>query len=137
MGLVGGYQTKEVSNMLVTHQKGWWNAFWYNYLKRIYNQKMLHHKLIAEYNLLRHNEAVENYNQKKGNRTPPYGKMVDASMGFYISDEHADDYAANYNENWGLYIRYKQKLEVLTAGAKPLEEQLPEEESTTETIKTE
>ena len=96
-------------------KKGWFSNWWHNYWKELYAKKMIYHKKIAEYNLYRHNEAVDHYVQKKTNRNPStYTKTtVDETLGFYIADEGADAYAIQYNINWELYIKYKHKLEVM------------------------
>lgn len=93
--------------------KGWLRQWWFDYFKERYTIKMLYYKKIAEYNLHRHNEAVENYNQKRNNRSSSFTKPINSEMGFFIADEGADLTAKNYNENWDLYIKYKQKLEVM------------------------
>jgi hypothetical protein len=85
----------------------WWHNYWADY----YTRQMLLHKKVAEYNLYRHNEAVDNYNRKKSSREN--NKSADDTMGYYIANENADSYAASYNEHWMEYIDYKHKLEVL------------------------
>jgi hypothetical protein len=73
---------------------------------------MLYYKKIADYNLYRHNEAVDNYKSKSENRAA-LNTEQSATMGFFIADEYADLSAKNYNENWDLYIKFRNKLEVL------------------------
>jgi hypothetical protein len=98
----------------MTQRRGLISNWWHNYWKEFYTKKMIYHKKIAEYNLYRHNEAIDHYVQKKSNRTSPsYGKTVDGSMGFSIADEGADTYALQYNINWELYIKFRHKLEVM------------------------
>lgn len=93
--------------------KGWLRQWLIDYTKERYTKKMLRYKKIADYNLHRHNEAVTNYNQKRQNRSSSFSESINIEMGFFIADEGADLAAKNYNENWDLYIKYKQKLEVL------------------------
>lgn len=93
--------------------KGWFRQWLFDYRKEKYTVNMLYYRKIAEYNLHRHNEAVENYNQKRNNRSSSFSKAINVQMGFFIADEGADITARNYNDNWDLYIKYKHKLEVL------------------------
>lgn len=91
----------------MSQKVSWWRNWWI----RFYAEKMLIHKKIAEYNLYRHNEAVDNYERKKSTRSM---YQTDAEFkGYFIAEEGADLYAMHYNTNWELYIKYKQKLEVL------------------------
>jgi hypothetical protein len=92
--------------------KGWFSGWLYNYLKARYTKKMLYYKKIADYNLYRHNEAVDNYKSKSMNRAS-LNTDQSAAMGFFIADECADLAAKNYNENWDLYIKFRNKLEVM------------------------
>jgi hypothetical protein len=83
---------------------------------------MLYHKKLAEYNLYRHNEAVEAYVSKKNARENKYGTPPKSEnpLGFNIAEESADNYAREYSINWELYIKYKQRLEVLTYQEPPV-----------------
>ncbi len=92
--------------------KGWLSGWLYSRLRARYIQKMLYYKKIADYNLYRHNEAVNNYKSKCDNRASLNSEQSEA-MGFFIADECADMAAKNYNENWDLYIKFKNKLDVL------------------------
>lgn len=94
----------------MTQTSGGWLAFYNRWLEKHYAKKMHYHKQIAEYNLHRHNEAVETYSRKMSYRN---GSTKNDENGFYIAEENADLYANNYNENWALHIKYKHKLEEL------------------------
>ena len=85
-----------------------WFMFYHRWLEKHYAKKMHYHKLIAEYNLHRHNDAVETYSRKMNARN---GK--DDEKGYHIAEESADLYATNYNEQWALHIKFKHKLEAL------------------------
>lgn len=91
---------------------GWFGRWRYRRLKAYYTRQLLYYKKLAEYNLYRHDEAVESYNQRKASRSYG-GRATNNELGFFIAYENADSYAMHYNINWELYIKYRHKLEVI------------------------
>lgn len=94
-------------------KRNWFSQWIYESRKIKYGTKMLHFKKLAEHALYRHNEAVEYYAFKKANRASRNSE-TNEYMGFYIGDEYTDVYAKNYNEYWLEYLRYRNKLQILT-----------------------
>jgi hypothetical protein len=88
----------------------WIKSRWHRMLEKYYTRKMRRHKLLADYYLYRHNEAVTMYVQKR-----EYRANNPNENGFFIAPESADRYVNGYNENWEAYINLKHKLDALNS----------------------
>lgn len=83
---------------------------WHAWLVRLYTRRMCKYRILAEYNLSRHDEAVNMYIKKKD-----YRQINKSENGFYIASENADEYRSDYNETWKKYLEYKHKLDAIYA----------------------
>ena len=94
---------------MINHNQ-WPFSLFRTWQNRYHARRSSYYRKLAEYNLYRHNEAVDVYARKKSNRDSP----KDITMGFYIADEEADTYAKLYNMYWASHIKHEQKLNILS-----------------------